>query len=776
MTWSFGKHYWRLLPGGLVTLVFAGLLRLGAIQPLEDAAYNLLFTIRGETAWDDRLVMVTIDEHSIQQLGRFPWSRQRYVELLNTLYQGNPSIIVFDLLFSEHSREDPALAQAMLQSGRVVLAQAQDRTGPLLLPVPELQDAAIATGHILHQASRDGVTRQVPLTIRDKPVLGLAAIQAYKLVQAPVKISQLDQPFWINWPGRVARIPQYSFIDVLRGQVPADAFNHKIVLIGMTAADVDSLITPFDHTPPASGVYLHAAIIHNVLQQNALQVTKPVWTWLMLFLGSPALSWVLSQRREGTQILVWAGLCLGWVGGSIVLFHLNYWVPIALPLTVITATTIAVLLNDRLRMNTVLQQQVQSLWRKYQPDLVQPASALAISPVGAIQGLGNAASSVTQLATLAEQFGKSQSTQAAIARSLSIGLIAADLDGTIWFCNPHACQWLSVQPGDPLTSSLVPNWMTTAQWQADLQQLMQHQPVLPREFQRDDRWFELKLEPLTYQVTVVPERSEPDRLDGLLLLLEDITLRKQVEVNLANQVQEHQRLIQLKDDFLSTVSHELRAPMANIKMAIAMLKIAKSDLERERYLKILQSECAREMELINDLLDLQRLEAGARIYSPETIDLQDWLPVLVEPFYERAEAQQQTLQVQLPKHLPSVVSDQPSLERIMVELVNNACKYTPPTGEIKVMADWSPTYVELVVQNSGAEIPPADLPRIFEKFYRVPRTDRWKRGGTGLGLALVKKLVEYLGGKIEVRSSAGQTTFIVQLPLRYQVPDLSESS
>jgi signal transduction histidine kinase len=439
-----------------------------------------------------------------------------------------------------------------------------------------------------------------------------------------------------------------------------------------------------------------------------------------------------------------------------------------------TATVVAVLLNDRLQMNALLQQQVQSLWQRYQPDLVNHPSPLAAS-VESSTALWNAASSVTQLATLAEQFGRSQSTQAAIARSLSIGLLAADLENKIWFCNPHACEWLSVQPGDDLTVCLVPNWLTAEEWQADRSQLIQQQRVAPRELRRDNRWFEIKLEPLTYQAGLTSEHSGSDRIDGLLLLLEDITVRKQVEATLEHQVQEHQRLSQLKDDFLSTVSHELRAPMANIKMAIAMLKIAKSDLERERYLKILQSECAREMDLINDLLDLQRLEAGARIYSPETIDLQDWIPVLVEPFYQRAEAQQQTLQVHIPAQLPSVVSDQPSLERIMVELVNNACKYTPPTGEIKVTAGWSSTYVELVVQNSGAEIPPADLPRIFEKFYRVPRTDRWKRGGTGLGLALVKKLVEYLGGKIEVKSSAGQTTFIVQLPLRAQVPDVLES-
>ncbi|MEX0270626.1 sensor histidine kinase [Leptolyngbyaceae cyanobacterium UHCC 1019] len=112
-----------------------------------------------------------------------------------------------------------------------------------------------------------------------------------------------------------------------------------------------------------------------------------------------------------------------------------------------------------------------------------------------------------------------------------------------------------------------------------------------------------------------------------------------------------------------------------------------------------------------------------------------------------------------------LVSDQPSLERVLVELVNNACKYTPPDGHIQVTADSTTSHVQLAIRNSGSEIPETELLRIFEKFYRVPHADPWKRGGTGLGLALVKKLVESLGGSIHVTSSLGQNTFTVRLPL-----------
>jgi PAS domain S-box-containing protein len=232
------------------------------------------------------------------------------------------------------------------------------------------------------------------------------------------------------------------------------------------------------------------------------------------------------------------------------------------------------------------------------------------------------------------------------------------------------------------------------------------------------------------------------------------------------QVESLEKLNQLKDDFLSTVSHELRTPIANMKMALQMLKVSPIPERRERYLEILQAECTRESELINELLDLQRLEAGSYfILLNEAVNLQELLPSIIEPFRVRTGQRQQTLQINLPPDLPVLLSDRASLERILAELLNNACKYTPAGGEIIVgVCDKSTEAATIFTISNPAEIPADHLPRIFEKFYRVPKSDRWKQGGTGLGLALVQKLVEQLQGIIEVESSKGWTTFTVQLP------------
>lgn len=237
------------------------------------------------------------------------------------------------------------------------------------------------------------------------------------------------------------------------------------------------------------------------------------------------------------------------------------------------------------------------------------------------------------------------------------------------------------------------------------------------------------------------------------------------------QVQELEKLNRLKDDFLSTISHELRTPITNMKMAIQMLEVAPTEQHRQRYLKILQTECSRETALINDLLNLQQLEAASVAETEgEPVNLTNWLPTLIEPFQYRAQERQQHLNIDISPDLPQLVMNRNQLERVLAELLDNACKYTSANGAIHFKAQTvvlpaasAGSAVQFVVSNE-AEILEAELAHIFEKFYRIPNADPWQQGGTGLGLALVQKLVKRLGGEISVISTQGWTTFTVQLP------------
>lgn len=285
--------------------------------------------------------------------------------------------------------------------------------------------------------------------------------------------------------------------------------------------------------------------------------------------------------------------------------------------------------------------------------------------------------------------------------------------------------------------------------------------------------------------SAAPLFNEQGVITGAVLVFRDMTEKRLIaqqnealtrSQQLQEQMLELQRLNRMKDDFLSTVSHELRTPLTNIKLAIRMLEI---NLNRqnlvtseptttsspERYLEILRSQCDRELSLINDLLDLQRLNADAYNLELSSISLPQLLTQLMDEFQVQLQDRQLTLQLNLADNIPPILSDPSSLNRILAELLTNACKYTP-SGEqiiitVRVNTDQA---IELNICNTGVEIAPEDFTRIFEPFYRIPQSDRWQRGGTGLGLSLVKKLVTVLRGAIDVTSKMGQTCFILTLP------------
>jgi len=271
--------------------------------------------------------------------------------------------------------------------------------------------------------------------------------------------------------------------------------------------------------------------------------------------------------------------------------------------------------------------------------------------------------------------------------------------------------------------------------------------------------------------SAAPIRDDFGNVMGAVLVFRDVTERKRAESARQKQTEQEQlvaeleRLSQLKDEFLSTVSHELRTPLTNMKMALQMLKVSEVIEQPQPYIEILQSECNREIELINNLLDLQRLDdPSSPLFFAEVVSLEEWLPSFIELFQVRIQERQQTLQMYLPIQLPSLISDRASLKRLLAELLNNACKYTAAGGEIILSVRYnSSSSVTIFTISNSAEIPLAQLPRIFDKFYRVPNADPWKEGGTGLGLALVQKLVEQLHGTIQVESSKGWTTFTVEL-------------
>ncbi|MEM7594577.1 MAG: GAF domain-containing sensor histidine kinase [Cyanobacteria bacterium P01_A01_bin.83] len=237
------------------------------------------------------------------------------------------------------------------------------------------------------------------------------------------------------------------------------------------------------------------------------------------------------------------------------------------------------------------------------------------------------------------------------------------------------------------------------------------------------------------------------------------------------QIEELARLNLLKDDFLRTISHELKTPMSSIQLASETLEAL---LEKEigshrsatftKVLDIFRSACNRQNQLVDDLLTLCYIDAKKEIIKMQWIDLSIWLPQIIEQFCQRIENQQQTLVINIEPNLPQFKSDISTIKRILTELINNACKYTPAQETISLSAATTDAGIRLRVCNTGTEILPAEQQRVFDKFYRIPHHDPWKFGGTGIGLALVKNLVELLKGTISLESQSRITSFTIDLP------------
>lgn len=250
------------------------------------------------------------------------------------------------------------------------------------------------------------------------------------------------------------------------------------------------------------------------------------------------------------------------------------------------------------------------------------------------------------------------------------------------------------------------------------------------------------------------------------------------------QVDQLRRMNQVMEEFLSTVSHELLTPLTSMKLAIRMLREANlSPEQRDRYLSILEQQCAQETRLINDLLALQKLETRADPAQQHQIDLRffvrDLQQLMAEPLAER----ELTLELDLPERSLPMRTDADSLNRILVELLTNAKKYSNAGSQILLKVSLNHEAVNpqvvIAISNTGAPITPEEIPFVFEKFRRGNGATQQAIPGIGLGLALVKGLVAHIGGTISVTSTpcpdsdAWLTQFTLTLP---QVANLLKES
>ena len=236
---------------------------------------------------------------------------------------------------------------------------------------------------------------------------------------------------------------------------------------------------------------------------------------------------------------------------------------------------------------------------------------------------------------------------------------------------------------------------------------------------------------------------------GTLLVMSDVT--------------DVRRLETVRRDFVANVSHELKTPLTAIAGYAETLAAESTDSQLGGFAQTIVDNSRRMQRLVDDLLDLSRIESGGWQPEPRKIGVDAAAREAWRPFAERAESR--TIDFETKADSASVNSDPEALRQIFTNLFDNALRHTPPDGRIRVLAQRAGNALLIRVTDTGSGIPPDHLPRIFERFYRVDPGRSRQEGGTGLGLAIVKHLVEAHGGRVEAESEIGRgTTVLLYFP------------
>ena len=253
-----------------------------------------------------------------------------------------------------------------------------------------------------------------------------------------------------------------------------------------------------------------------------------------------------------------------------------------------------------------------------------------------------------------------------------------------------------------------------------------------------------------FRIQVSPIKNDENLL-GAVLVLRDVTEIRQLE--------------NMRRDFVSNVSHELKTPLTSIKGYIETLLASEIKQEQaESFMKVINEEANRLERLISDLLDLSKIESDSEFFDMQQVDLREVIKDAIAVLENKADKKNINLQFSYEQEPLFLTGDRDQLVRLVINLVDNAIKYTPNRGKVLLKAQEKNRKIELVVKDNGIGIPESDLSRIFERFYRVDKARSRKAGGTGLGLSIVKHILKQHDGEIDVESEQEQgTKFIISL-------------
>ncbi|HAJ57309.1 MAG TPA: PAS domain-containing sensor histidine kinase [Candidatus Omnitrophica bacterium] len=355
-----------------------------------------------------------------------------------------------------------------------------------------------------------------------------------------------------------------------------------------------------------------------------------------------------------------------------------------------------------------------------------------------------------KLAERTKAQGSGQAQQEAILSSMAEGVLVLDKKGGIVLMNPSLRKnfFVDITPEGRKPLEVTRNIVVGDM--ADMVLKGQGKAVISREISVQGQ------EEKIFKVNGVPI-VQADSVEGAILVFHDIT--------------ELRRLERLRQDFVANVSHELRTPLSSIKgYAETLLEGALDDKANARdFVGIIHHDSERLSKLIDDLLDLSKIESGKMKMVFLPVELQGVIRRIAAVLENQAKSKAISVSVDAPAGLPKVMADESRLSQVILNLLDNAVKYTPQGGSVKISARIDNDFVRVGVSDTGIGIPDEDVSRIFERFYRVDKARSRELGGTGLGLSIVKHIVSAHNGQVWVSSEPGKgSTFSFTIPTTTQ--------
>lgn len=690
----------------------------------------------------EEVVVVAIDNRSIQTLGRWPWSRTLHAQALDRLTEAGAASVGYDVLFPEPEADaDPALAQALTGNGRTWLAELLQEPGDngaafgVVEPIPELAAAAAGLGHVDLTPDPDGVVRRLPLfmaagdrtwphmTAQMRMATGGVIPPARQMTRSPYLTTL--RPTLIRYRGPPGSVRTVAFVDLVRGEVPAGFLRGKQVLVGMTADGLgDRFATPVSpHGQLRPGVEIQAALLDTLIRGDAIRATPPALLAILSLIPLWGLLTAFLMLRPATGLAAGVATLAGVFIVSALAFLAGVWLaPVAAAVGVALAWP--VWSWRRLEAASTYMQTEIDAFRADGPWLADIAASQASGDHIDRQARVLKAA----LLRLRDLSGLISDT----LRSLPDATLVIDDTGRVLLANARAADLFQAE-GEMAGS--------------DIDDLFARIGAEPLEslLARTDTAREIRTP--TGEVLKLDEA----RLDlaqgtgpGGIVRLADVT---------AIRVAERQR-----EQALQLLSHDMRSPQVSILTLLADQAPRDGGFERR-----IGDYARRTLAMAESYVQLARAES--QVLDRREFDLGQMLIEAADNLWPQAQAREVTIVTPEDDEERLVVGDPVLVGRALVNLIDNALKYGPRSGTIActlgVAEIGGRRFHVCTVQDQGPGFPPEDAGRLFEAFHQSADA----KPGVGLGLAFVRIVAERHGGSVSAASPPGAgARFTLSLP------------